>query len=75
MVASMLSHDDRLIDWLNVVVEIRRNTKLCDEYQAFLADETLFPWTFDTTDSYHDVYKHALAMVVDIKSMLEAVSH
>ena len=74
MVASMLSHNDRIIDWLKIVAEIRRNTKLCDEYQAVLQDETLFPWTIDTSESYHDVYKHALIMVIDIESMLAAVS-
>ena len=72
MVASMLCHDDRLLEWLKVVAEIRYNTELCDEYRAVLQDEDLFQWRNDDT-LRHEVYKHALMMVTDIKSILAAV--
>ena len=71
MVASMLWHDDRLLEWLKMVVEIRWNTELCDEYRAVLQDEDLFQWRNEETLP-HQVYEHALMMVTDIQSMLAA---
>lgn len=41
MVGSILCRDDRLLDWLKIVAEIRYNTKLCDEYRV-MYDEDLF---------------------------------
>ena len=71
MVAAILCQDDRLLDWLQTVAEIRYNTKLCDEYLAILQNEDLFQLR-DPVYLQHEVYKHALMMVEDIQSKLRA---
>ena len=71
MVAAILCQDDRLLNWLKIVAEIRYNTELCEEYQAVLPYEDLFQWRYPH-NLEHEVYKHALTMVVDIQSRLAA---
>ena len=71
MVAAILCQDDRLLNWLKIVAEIRKNTELCEEYHAVLQDEDLFQWR-DDFSLKHEVYKHALSMVADIESRLAA---
>ena len=71
MVGAILCHDDRLLDWLKIVAEIRCNTELCDEYRAVLQDEDLFQWRNNDT-LRHEVYRHALMIVTDIESILAA---
>ena len=71
MVAAILCQDDRLLNWLKIIAEIRYNTELCEEYQAVLPYEDLFQWRYPH-NLKHDVYNHALTMVVDIQSRLAA---
>ena len=71
MVGAILCNDDRLLNWLKIVAEIRCNTELCDEYRAVLQDEDLFQWRNDDT-LHHEVYRHASMIVTDIKSILAA---
>jgi hypothetical protein len=71
MVAAMLYRDDRLLNWLKIVAEIRYNTELCEEYQLLLPYEDLFQWR-DPVHLTHEVYKYALIMVADIESRLAA---
>lgn len=71
MVAAILCRDDGLLDWLKIVAEIRYNTELCQEYQAILPYEDLFPWRGHNYLS-HEVYERALTMVADIESRLAA---
>jgi hypothetical protein len=71
MVAAILCQDDRLLNWLKIVAEIRYNTELCEEYHAVLLDEDLFQWRNDFSKR-HEVYKYALSIVDDIESRLAA---
>ena len=71
MVAAMLCQDDRLLDWLQIVAEIRYNTELCEEYQTVLPYEDLFQLR-DHVYLQHEVFKHASLMVEDIQSKLAA---
>jgi hypothetical protein len=69
MAAAILCHDDRLLSWLQIVAEIRYNTKLCDEYQAVLPYEDLFQFR-DPIYLQHEVHKHAIMVAADIQSWL-----
>lgn len=71
MVAAMLYRDDRLLNWLKIVAEIRFNTELCEEYQPCLLYQDLFQWR-DSDDLTPQVYNHALIMVADIESRFAA---
>jgi hypothetical protein len=71
MVAAMFCQDDRLLDWLRTVAEIRYNTELCQEYRTVLPNEDLFQLR-DHVYLQHEVFKHALLMVEDIHSKLAA---
>lgn len=71
MVASILCRDDRLLDWLKIVAEIRYNTKLCDEYREILQDEDLFQLR-DPIYLEHEVHKEALLMAAEIESNYKA---
>jgi hypothetical protein len=71
MIAAMLCQDDRLLGWLQIVAEIRYNTKVCDEFLAILQNEDLFQLR-DPVYLQHEVYKDALMMVEDIQSKLKA---
>ena len=67
MVAAILCQDDRLLNWLQIVSEIRYNTKLCDEYSEILGGEDLFQLR-DPLYLQHEAYKDALMIAEDIKS-------
>ena len=70
MVAAILCNDDRLVGWLQTVVEVRYNTELCEEYKAALPDEEDPFYLRYCVHSEHQVYEDALLVVADIKSKL-----
>lgn len=71
MVAAILCQCDHLLNWLQIVAEIRYNTKLCEEFQAVLPYEDLFQFR-DPIYLRHEAHKHAIMVAEDIKSRLTA---
>jgi len=56
MVAAMLRQDDRLLDWLQIVAEIRYNTELCEEYlhtKIFFGYEIMFTYNMKCSNMLH----------------------